>query len=164
MIKNKKGFTLIELIITMAIVGILAVAALVAIGDKSIDARDARRLYDMSIVQFAMSLTCAEGGTLTLPYTGSSYPRICKTLGNSYINFSNVNDPLFECNAGSSLGCTRGGAWGVGGICNYGYGLPGTGNGYSTVPLEMDPCNYWINFYQEGDDGSGFLRDEGLVK
>ena len=61
MIKNKKGFTLIELIIVMAIVGILAVVAVVAISSKAGDARDARRRSDLSAIQTAFALHTSDG-------------------------------------------------------------------------------------------------------
>src|SRR6056297_250316 len=60
MIKNKKGFTLIELIIVMSIIGIMAIVAVVAIGSKASDARDARRLWDAQQIHRAFALHAVE--------------------------------------------------------------------------------------------------------
>jgi prepilin-type N-terminal cleavage/methylation domain-containing protein len=47
MIKNKKAFTLIELIVTITIVSILATIAFVSFQGYRVSARDSVRLSDM---------------------------------------------------------------------------------------------------------------------
>ena len=98
MIKDKKGFTLIELIIVMAIVGILAVVAVVAIASKAGSARDARRRSDLSAIQTAYALHTANGNgngdVAADPTSGNGFPVI--NVGNDpgvYMDMSNINDP-----------------------------------------------------------------------
>jgi len=101
MIKNKKGFTLIELIIVMAIIGILAVVAIVAISGKSADARDARRAADMSAVQTGLALTCYEKAGAATNDIGcgnaavDSDPVLLSSCGDvaNVITLSAINDP-----------------------------------------------------------------------
>lgn len=160
MIKNKKGFTLIELIIVMAIIGILAVVAIVAISGKSKDARDARRLADMSAVRTAFALHCAESSVTTLGLTGTAVrPLVSSTAPSSYMNFTNVVDPNGSGACAESSGTAP---------CNYAYGQAANGSAWASgsEPTTIDTCNYWINFWLEGGtmtSGHGQARDEGLV-
>ncbi len=59
---NKKGFTLVELLIVIAIIGILASALLVSLGGARATARDARRISDLRQVQSALELYYAKSG------------------------------------------------------------------------------------------------------
>ena len=97
MIKNKKGFTLIELIIVMAIVGILAIVAVVAIGDKAGDARDARRLYDASSIQYAFAMYAIDHGDTYLEGPAGATDILLNAVINkgdiNYISLDNVKDP-----------------------------------------------------------------------
>jgi type II secretion system protein G len=53
---NKKGFTLIELIVVIAIIGLLSTLAVVALGSARTKARDAKRLSDIKQVQSALEI------------------------------------------------------------------------------------------------------------
>lgn len=53
---NKKGFTLIELIVVIAIIGLLSTMAVVALGSARSKARDAKRLSDLKQLQTALEL------------------------------------------------------------------------------------------------------------
>ncbi len=170
MIKNKKGFTLIELIIVMAIIGILAVVAIVAISGKTADARDARRLADMSAIRTAMAISCADDDAdVALTGNTSLQPVVCKTTGSNNLNFSNIYDPIdtsfdpaTDCAVASS-GCANNAS----GTCNYSWGQPDAGVGAAwgvgNAPTTIDPCNYWVNFYTEGGDGVGAAHENGLT-
>lgn len=53
---NKKGFTLIELIVVIAIIGLLSTLAVVALGSARQKARDSKRLSDLKQLQTALEL------------------------------------------------------------------------------------------------------------
>jgi len=130
MIKNKKGFTLIELIIVMAIIGILAVVAIVAISGKSVDARNARRLADLSAVQTGMALTCitATTTTVTCPAaTAGDEIALNTCTANAQLNFPAIIDPK-----GTATTCTVAPA----ADCNYAVTL--------ATATTVDTCDYDI--------------------
>ncbi len=54
--KNKKGFTLIELMVVVAIMGLLAALAVIALNSARARARDARRVSDVKQIQTALEL------------------------------------------------------------------------------------------------------------
>jgi prepilin-type N-terminal cleavage/methylation domain-containing protein len=53
---KKEGFTLIEMLIVVAIIGLLSSVVLVGLGDVRKEARDARRLADIRQMQNALEL------------------------------------------------------------------------------------------------------------
>ncbi|MFH0951473.1 MAG: prepilin-type N-terminal cleavage/methylation domain-containing protein [bacterium] len=53
---NRKGFTLVELLVVIVIIGILATLATVALGSARLKARDARRISDIKQIQTALEL------------------------------------------------------------------------------------------------------------
>ncbi|MBI3626495.1 prepilin-type N-terminal cleavage/methylation domain-containing protein [Candidatus Uhrbacteria bacterium] len=56
MLKNRKGFTLVELLVVVAIIGLLSTLAVVALGNARQKARDAKRVADMKQIQTALEL------------------------------------------------------------------------------------------------------------
>lgn len=153
MIKNKKGFTLIELIIVMAIIGILAVVAIVAISGKSADARDARRQADMSAAQTGLALVCYSNPTA---FSALGAPAALSTLGTltdggtpvkNVISFGGVNDPSGEAGL-----CTGTGAAPAAGGCNY------------TMDAGSIPCTYTIFAYLEVDNNHLTVTQAGMVE
>jgi prepilin-type N-terminal cleavage/methylation domain-containing protein len=54
--KNKLAFTLIELLIVMAIIGILSTATVVSLNQAKAKARDARRLADVAQIKKALDI------------------------------------------------------------------------------------------------------------
>src|SRR6056297_2752125 len=156
MIKNQKGFTLIELIIVMAIIGILAVVAVVAIGSKSEDARDARRLADLAAVRTAMALSCSEDETLSITATTTVAP-LCDATGSSYLNFTNVHDPEDDMICDNDDICVNNSTE----TCDYSFGATSDGGSFGTSTDEIDPCDYWVNYFNEGKDDVGHASDEG---
>lgn len=56
MLNNKKGFTLVELLVVVAIIGLLSTLAVVALGNARAKARDAKRVSDIKQIQTALEL------------------------------------------------------------------------------------------------------------
>ncbi|MFV0602614.1 type II secretion system protein [Phascolarctobacterium faecium] len=61
--KNRKGFTLVELVVVIAILGILAGLAIPRFMDATISARGAKVAADLRIIETALTLQYAEKGT-----------------------------------------------------------------------------------------------------
>lgn len=146
MTKNKYGFTLIELIITMVIIGILAGIAIVAIRMKTMEARDARRLADIQAVRMAMELSAASGETLSLPGNTSTLPSIRQLSGSSYLDFSNLIDPFFD---NESVEAAGGCLLDASAPCQYSFVDYDTGAAFASPPQTIDPTHYRVNFYEE---------------
>src|SRR3989344_2123391 len=56
MIKSKKGFTLIEMLVVIAVIGLLASMVLLGLGGARPAARDARRISDLRQLQAVLEL------------------------------------------------------------------------------------------------------------
>ena len=68
---NKKGFTLIEILIVVAIIAILASVVLVGLGPTQQSGRDARRLSDLQQIQNGLALYYNKCGYYPGTYTGA---------------------------------------------------------------------------------------------
>jgi prepilin-type N-terminal cleavage/methylation domain-containing protein len=75
--KNKKGFTLIELIVSVTIIAVLTVAGVIGYGGASKKARDSRRMADLEKIRIALELY-RQG-------TGTSYPATTDALIPTYL-------------------------------------------------------------------------------
>ncbi len=102
---RKKGFTLIEILIVVSIIGLLASVIFVGLGASRARGRDARRLADLQSIQTGLELyftkTGAYPATLngmvgasggigvikipTDPTVGNTYDYGVNTVGNSYV-------------------------------------------------------------------------------
>ena len=88
---NKKGFTLVELLVVVAILGILMVAVVLAINPVEImkKGRDSTRLSDMDTLRKAIDLSVADGATLTttvVPGDSSAIGASRVTTGLGWVN------------------------------------------------------------------------------
>ena len=160
---KKKGFCLVELIITMIVISILAMASVVALSSKAKEARDTKRLADMGAVLTAMSLACSNNVSFEISSTSSAQPTICQLADNNNIQFSHLHDTLsdFICEDDTS-GCGSDSTE----TCDYSFGDPSdivlaNGNYFQSPPTEIDPCNYIINFYLE-DGGISYISQLGI--
>lgn len=80
-IKLEKGFTLIELMVTIAIIGILAGIVVVSVGTVRENARDTRRKSDLDQLRKAIEIYYSEKDV---------YP----TTGGNWVILNGVDDPL----------------------------------------------------------------------
>jgi prepilin-type N-terminal cleavage/methylation domain-containing protein len=60
--QSQKGFTLVELLVVISIIGLLSTLAVVSLGSARSRARDARRISDIRQIQTALELYFADQG------------------------------------------------------------------------------------------------------
>jgi len=126
MIKNtRKGFTLIEILIVVAIIAILASVVLVGLGPTQQAGRDARRISDLSEAQNGLELYYNKCGFYPGAVGNTTCPAV--TLG--------ATDATAYTNAGAAIDATA-------------FGL-----GVSTWP--QDPSNVTPHVYSYGVSGNG---------
>ncbi len=86
-LNSRKAFTLIEMLIVVAIIGILASAIMVGLGPAQQKGRDARRESDLRQIQNALELYYSKNGYY--PYSGNGFGSdIAITLENAGIGVS----------------------------------------------------------------------------
>lgn len=89
---NRKGFTLIEMLIVVAIIGILASVVIVGLGPAQKRGRDARRASDLRGVQTALELIYNKTGAY--PTNINSWAALQTALTGGGIGVSQIpNDP-----------------------------------------------------------------------
>lgn len=67
-----RGFTLIEIIVVVAVIGLLAVVAMASFSQARANSRDKARVSDLEQAKAAMHIYAATNGTYHIPNTGDS--------------------------------------------------------------------------------------------
>jgi prepilin-type N-terminal cleavage/methylation domain-containing protein len=94
--KNKQGFTLIEILIVVAIIGLLASIVLVGLGAFRTRGRDARRIADLRETQNALELYYTKNQRYPALSGGDSWASLTSSLIGAGIGVSSIaNDPLY---------------------------------------------------------------------
>lgn len=132
-IKGKKGFTLIEILIVVAIIAILASVVLVGLGPTQRAGRDSRRLSDLHQVQNGLELFYGRCGY---------YPGTANCGANTAITGGATSW------ASMSAALTGTASIGVAQIANdpntaspYQYGSGGTGNNTYVIGAQLEDLN-----------------------
>ncbi|MBI4118790.1 MAG: type II secretion system protein [Parcubacteria group bacterium] len=84
-LKTSAGFTLVELLVVITIIGILASIALVSLNSARVKARDARRLADVRQIALALEFCYNEIGTYIPASTFPSAGQALACGGTTYI-------------------------------------------------------------------------------
>lgn len=79
-LRNSKGFTLVELLIVIAIIGILATLLLLQLGVGRQKARDARRIVDVNQLRTAVELYFDDNAAYPTTLTGTLVPKYLTLL------------------------------------------------------------------------------------
>ncbi len=90
MLNSKRGFTLIEMLIVVAIIGILASIVVVGIGPAQKRGRDSRRVADLRQVQTALELYYGKTGSYPSGNLASDWPTVEATLIGGDIGTNNL--------------------------------------------------------------------------
>jgi len=126
----KKGFTLIEILIVVAIIAILASVVLIGLGPTQQSGRDARRLSDLHQSQNAIELYYQKcgfypGGANCAAAVDDDYAAMVTAVTAAATNIGIAQMPLDPTNSG---------------IYAYFYGTNGTGSNY-TIGATLENVN-----------------------
>jgi len=154
--KNEKGFSLVEIIIIIAIIGVLLTIWAVSMSSKNAEIRDLKRINDMTALGNAMKVMKNEIGTYDRAFCDLTIVSSCARVENSELKkfipkLSVLNDPKEYSAPCSDIDKC------VNGNCNYTFTL-----------LEED--NYAVLFHLEKGsdayDGKGCyaLTPSGISK
>ncbi len=85
---SKKGFTLVEILIVVSIIGLLASIVLVGLGSFRSRGRDARRIADLGQTQNALELYYSKFGS----YPSVQWDQLERTLVEAEIGVTGISD------------------------------------------------------------------------
>jgi len=136
--KKQKGFSLIELLIVVAIMGILAAVVLSSLGTAREKARDARRLEDVKDMVKLLVIESDSGNNLLTGCVAADALYSTCTGPGDISNFPDYSDPSLSTSACTSLSAD---------VCNYSLS---TGTGAAGAGTE----DFQICFYLEYGSGA----------
>lgn len=130
--KSRRGFTLLELLVAMAILGILAVISLTSFGTVREKGRDSRRKQDIQSISKSLEMYYNDYGR----YPGGS-----------------ATGQILGCGAGGSAACNWGGVWQNSDSTLYMAQLPDDPRGHRYYYQSDSGGTYYRIFaYLENDD------------
>jgi len=159
MVKSKRGFTLVEVLIVIAVIGILASIILVGLGNVRPGARDTRRISDLRSVQGALEVYFNKCGYYPNPTASAQQlasPE-CQTDVNEYKDLEGAltvagvakqipHDPQWD---GQS-------SWDPQTVgTDYGYAADSSGTSYVLAARLEDPTNKALEQDLDGIQPSG---------
>lgn len=103
--KNSRGFTLIEILVVVAIVGILASVVLVSLNTTRVNARDTARVATIKEVQKALELYFSDTGYYPVQAIPANISVLSTALVPTYISeisyeMTGVSEPMYYRPAG----------------------------------------------------------------
>lgn len=138
--RNKKGFTLVELLVVIAIIGLLATIAVVALSAARRSSRDAKRIADVRQTQTGLELyfndklkypTCTT--LIRVAALSTATGQCAAGLEGFLAGLTSITDPSTTATACSGTSSA---------VCDYGFSGDALGASYS------------VYFYMEGNSGS----------
>jgi len=154
---NKKGFTLVELLVVIGIIGILSTLAVISLNNAREKSRDAKRVSDIKQIQTALEMYFVEVDTYPVQGTDATPIELggasaqALSSGAGFSSASGVSDTVFMGQVPSNP--TPGGA-------SYSYQST---NADGTECTSGDCLSYKITFTLEGQTGSLTAGDHTAV-
>ena len=123
---KQKGFTLIELMVSITIIGILTVIAVINFGGTNKKARDGRRMADLEKIRVALEINRQEKGTYPAALSALTTDGYLQAIPfDPKAGFTYLYDPISNYSYSLSAQMENSGSTnvpsfvGCGGVCNY---------------------------------------------
>ena len=154
--KNQKGFSLVEVLIIVGIIGILITVWVLSLNSKQAEIRDLSRLKDVNELRSAMEVVKNETGTYDRALCDLTVVSMCGQKSNSDLvkylpTISTLNDPSEKADpCDNRTACTKD-------ACNYSF-------------LSLTENNYEVLFHLEKgangftESGCYKLTPQGVIK
>jgi prepilin-type N-terminal cleavage/methylation domain-containing protein len=145
--KRKNGFSLVEILIVIGIVGLILTIVVVILNLKQAEMRDAKRISDIQVVRSAMEVIKNENGSYEKAFCDLTAVSACAQKSSSELlkilpELSFLNDPKERQKACNQKVC-------LAGSCNYGF-------------TKLDAADYEILFHLER--GSSEFKSSGCYR